>query len=110
MQRHYLRLILLLTLFYCYMFRSYDHHQVENILLARITQLTTDPFFYNIVDIIVIVFYNTQDTMRGLSRRETFWSKGYVLNRLHQKSVLMYLNIYFVSKKWICVRIEFSSR
>jgi nucleoid-associated protein YejK len=25
------------------MFRSYDHLQQENILLARITQLTTDP-------------------------------------------------------------------
>jgi hypothetical protein len=25
------------------MFRSYDHHQAENILLARITQITTDP-------------------------------------------------------------------
>jgi uncharacterized membrane protein YwaF len=43
-QRHYLRLILLLILLYCYMFRSYDHHQVENILLARITQLTTDHY------------------------------------------------------------------
>jgi Cdc6-like AAA superfamily ATPase len=40
------------------MFRSYDHHQLENILLARITQLTTDPLFYNIANIIVIVFYN----------------------------------------------------
>jgi hypothetical protein len=42
-QRHYRRLILLLMLLYCYMFRSYDHLQAENILLARITQLTTDP-------------------------------------------------------------------
>jgi hypothetical protein len=42
-QRYYRRLILLLILLYCYMFRSYDHHRVENILLARITQLTTDP-------------------------------------------------------------------
>jgi Cdc6-like AAA superfamily ATPase len=25
------------------MFRSYDHHQAENILIARVTQLTTDP-------------------------------------------------------------------
>jgi hypothetical protein len=40
------------------MFRSYDHHQVENILLARIIQLTTDPLFYNIAYITVIVFYN----------------------------------------------------
>jgi hypothetical protein len=40
------------------MFRSYDHHQVENILLPMITQLTTDPLFYNIANIIVIVFYN----------------------------------------------------
>jgi hypothetical protein len=39
------------------MFRLYDHHQAENILLARITQLTTDPLFYNIANIIVIVFY-----------------------------------------------------
>jgi hypothetical protein len=29
------------------MFRSYDHHQAENILIARIAQLTTDPLFYN---------------------------------------------------------------
>jgi hypothetical protein len=36
------------------MFRSYDHYQVENILLARITQLTTDPLFYNIANIIYI--------------------------------------------------------
>jgi hypothetical protein len=54
-QHHYRRLILLFILLYCYMFRSYDHHQEENILLARITQLTTDPFFYNIANIIVIV-------------------------------------------------------
>jgi Cdc6-like AAA superfamily ATPase len=40
------------------MFRSYDHHQLENILLARFTQLKTDPLFYNIANIIVIVFYN----------------------------------------------------
>jgi hypothetical protein len=40
------------------MFRSYDHHQVENILLARITQLTMDSLFYYIANIIVIVFYN----------------------------------------------------
>jgi hypothetical protein len=40
------------------MFRSYDHLQVENILLARITQLTMDPLFYNIANIIVIIFYN----------------------------------------------------
>jgi hypothetical protein len=39
------------------MFRSYDHHQAEIILIARITQLTTDPLFYNIPNIIVIVFY-----------------------------------------------------
>jgi hypothetical protein len=39
------------------MFRSYDHHQAENILLARVTQLTTDPLFYNIANIIVIVSY-----------------------------------------------------
>jgi hypothetical protein len=48
----------LLILLYCYRFRSYDHHQEENILLARITQLTTDPLFYNIANIIVIVSYN----------------------------------------------------
>jgi hypothetical protein len=40
------------------MFRSYDHLQAENILLARITQLTTDPLFYTIAKIIVIVFYD----------------------------------------------------
>jgi hypothetical protein len=40
------------------MFRSYDHLQAENILLARITQLTTDPLFYAIANIIVIVFYD----------------------------------------------------
>jgi hypothetical protein len=40
------------------MFQSYDHHQAENILLARITQLTTDPLLYNIANIIVIIFYN----------------------------------------------------
>jgi hypothetical protein len=39
------------------MFRSYDHLQVENILLARITQLTTDPLFYTVANITVIVFY-----------------------------------------------------
>jgi hypothetical protein len=33
---------------YSYMFRSYDHHQVENILLSRTTQLTSDPLFYKI--------------------------------------------------------------
>jgi hypothetical protein len=43
-QRHYRRVILLILL-YCCMFRSYDHHHAENILLARITQLITDPFF-----------------------------------------------------------------
>jgi hypothetical protein len=30
----------------------------KNILLARITELTTGPLFYNIANIIVIVFYN----------------------------------------------------
>jgi predicted membrane protein len=45
-------LILLLILLYCYMFRSYDHHQAENILLARITQLITDLLFYSITNII----------------------------------------------------------
>jgi hypothetical protein len=40
------------------MFRSYDHLQVENILLARITQLTTDPLCCTIANIIVIVFYD----------------------------------------------------
>jgi hypothetical protein len=30
------------------MFRSYDHLQAEKILLASITQLTTDPLFYTI--------------------------------------------------------------
>jgi hypothetical protein len=39
------------------MFRSNDHRQAENILLARITQLATDPLFYYIANIIVIVFY-----------------------------------------------------
>jgi hypothetical protein len=38
------------------MFLSYDHLQVENILLARITQLTPDPLFYNIANLIVFVF------------------------------------------------------
>jgi hypothetical protein len=38
------------------MFRSYDHLQVKNILLTRITELTTDPLFYNIANIIRIVF------------------------------------------------------
>jgi hypothetical protein len=36
------------------MFRSYDQLQAENILLARITQLTMDPLFWNIFNIIVI--------------------------------------------------------
>jgi hypothetical protein len=36
------------------MFRSYDHLQAENILLARVAQLTTDPLFQNFVNIIVI--------------------------------------------------------
>jgi hypothetical protein len=39
------------------MFRSYDHHQAENILIAGVTKLTKDPLFYNIANIIVIVFY-----------------------------------------------------
>jgi phenylpyruvate tautomerase PptA (4-oxalocrotonate tautomerase family) len=39
------------------MFRSYDHHQVQNILIARVTQLTMDALLYNIANIIVIVFY-----------------------------------------------------
>jgi hypothetical protein len=39
------------------MFRSYDYHQAENILIARITQITRDPLFYSIANIIVIVFY-----------------------------------------------------
>jgi hypothetical protein len=36
------------------MFWSYDHHQVENVLIARVTQLTTGPLFYNIANIIDI--------------------------------------------------------
>jgi hypothetical protein len=56
-QHHYRRLILLILL-YCYMFRSYDHLQAENILLARITRLTKDPLFYTITNIIVIIFYD----------------------------------------------------
>jgi hypothetical protein len=31
------------SVLYCYMFRSYDHRQAENILIGRVTQLTTDP-------------------------------------------------------------------
>jgi hypothetical protein len=38
-QRHYRRLIYYLIL-HSYMFRSYDHHQEENILLSRTTQVT----------------------------------------------------------------------
>jgi uncharacterized NAD(P)/FAD-binding protein YdhS len=38
-----------------YMFRSYDHHQAEIILLSRTTQLTTDPLFYTIANIIILV-------------------------------------------------------
>jgi hypothetical protein len=37
------------------MFRSYDHLQAEK---ARITQLTTDPLFQNIVNIIAICLIN----------------------------------------------------
>jgi hypothetical protein len=33
------------------MFRSYDYYQAENILIARITELTTDLLFYNIDNI-----------------------------------------------------------
>jgi hypothetical protein len=40
------------------MFWWYDHLQAENIVLARITQLTTDLLFYTIANIIVIVFYD----------------------------------------------------
>jgi hypothetical protein len=40
------------------MFQSYDHLQVENTLLARITQLTKDPLFYTIANIKVVVFYD----------------------------------------------------
>jgi hypothetical protein len=39
------------------MFRSYDHHQAENILLSKTTQLTKDPLFYKISNITVIVYY-----------------------------------------------------
>jgi hypothetical protein len=39
------------------MFRSYDHHQVENMLIAKVNQLMMDPLFYNIANIIVIIFY-----------------------------------------------------
>jgi hypothetical protein len=39
------------------MFRLYYHHQVENILLSRTTQLTTDSLFYKISNITVIVCY-----------------------------------------------------
>jgi hypothetical protein len=28
---------------YCYMLRPYDHLQVENMVIARVTQPTTDP-------------------------------------------------------------------
>jgi phenylpyruvate tautomerase PptA (4-oxalocrotonate tautomerase family) len=57
-QRHYRRLIYyLLYCYYCYIFRSYDHHQPKNILIARVTQLTTDPLFYSIANIIVIITY-----------------------------------------------------
>jgi hypothetical protein len=35
------------------MFQTYDHHQAENILTARVTQLTTDPLFYNIANIVL---------------------------------------------------------
>jgi hypothetical protein len=40
------------------MFGSYYHIQAKNILLARITQVTTDLLFYTIANIIVIVFYD----------------------------------------------------
>jgi hypothetical protein len=37
------------------MFRSYDHLQEENILLARITQLTTDPLLVEVQVVVVVV-------------------------------------------------------
>jgi hypothetical protein len=39
------------------MFRSYDHHHAENILIARVTQLTTDPLFYNIANINIMIVH-----------------------------------------------------
>jgi hypothetical protein len=42
-QRHYLRLILLVILLILLHVSVYDHLQAENITLAGITQLTTDP-------------------------------------------------------------------
>jgi hypothetical protein len=59
--RHYRRLILLLILLYCYVFRSYDHLQAENILLATITQLTTDSLVYTIPNIIVLTHLVIKD-------------------------------------------------
>jgi hypothetical protein len=79
-QRHYRRLIyyfIIYIILYCYMFRSYDHHQAENILITRVTQLTTDPLFDNIANIIVIVvvmgdvFFRCITSIHCYNRRST---------------------------------------
>jgi hypothetical protein len=54
------------------MFRPYDYLQVENIFLARITQLTTDPLFYTIANIIVIVFYDQMYCLLVRDLQKTF--------------------------------------
>jgi hypothetical protein len=55
------------------MFRSYDHHHAENILLSRTTQLTTDPLFYKIPNTTVIVRYILLRVVDMLLLRATFF-------------------------------------
>jgi hypothetical protein len=84
-QRHYRRLILLLILLYCYMFRSHDHLQAENILLARITQLTTT-------------------YVRGgfNFKRSTFHHKLQNMPRMVQNNLLHYMPKYFKIISTLC--------
>jgi hypothetical protein len=67
------------------MFRSYDHHQAENILLSMITQLTTDPLFYSIANevevevtlrLIVSQYVLVSATFVGLVTRYYFLSES----------------------------------
>jgi hypothetical protein len=79
------------------MFRSYDHHQAENILLARVTQVTTDPLKVSVLPklsrnvwsgsgfpcnaTLVWIFYSVTATCFGLM---TFFRRKFPLEDGHK--------------------------
>jgi hypothetical protein len=77
-QRHYRRLI-----YYVYIILLHVSvirpSSCKNILIARVTQLTTDPLFYNIANIIMIVLYSAAVAVWVWRVVVKFYTRGKVI-------------------------------